>query len=400
MPLSLFALSFPRHKKKDKKRRRWRGEELKCEEESETIFLEVGRSMKKSASDWDLDELLPELLRPVESPPSHGAAESGGSRRSPSVASEELLARWMMSKIMDGLGDSGGDDGNITDIFGFSDRDAPTSHSPGGPLTGSQIWSQNPTTLHSSITTTIESQYSISAGSPTSSLMLKSTENQAPGGTSGSEQSDDESLETEAGVYEHGTNTNDLKRMRRMVSNRESARRSRKRKQAHLADLELQVDQLRGENASLYKQLTETNQTFTESVTDNRILKSGVEALRVKVKMAEDMISRGSLTCSLDHLLQTTINSSHLLNARQFPPTIELQENDGFFMGSSLASQVQNIEVQEAGTKNGTLRSQSPPLPSLTSLNNLQSRINGDISSCGTDMWPWDSHPNVISKHV
>ncbi|PKU69773.1 Basic leucine zipper 9 [Dendrobium catenatum] len=185
-----------------------------------------------------------------------------------------------------------------------------------------------------------------------------------------------------------------------MVSNRESARRSRKRKQAHLADLELQVDQLRGENASLYKQLTETNQTFTESVTDNRILKSGVEALRVKVKMAEDMISRGSLTCSLDHLLQTTINSSHLLNARQFPPTIELQENDGFFMGSSLASQVQNIEVQEAGTKNGTLRSQSPPLPSLTSLNNLQSRINGDISSCGTDMWPWDSHPNVISKHV
>jgi hypothetical protein len=44
-----------------------------------------------------------------------------------------------------------------------------------------------------------------------------------------------------------------------------------------------QVDQLRGENASLFKQLTDANQQFTTSVTDNRILKSDVEALRVKV---------------------------------------------------------------------------------------------------------------------
>jgi len=44
-----------------------------------------------------------------------------------------------------------------------------------------------------------------------------------------------------------------------------------------------QVDQLRGENASLFKQLTDANQQFTTAVTDNRILKSDVEALRVKV---------------------------------------------------------------------------------------------------------------------
>nr|QEO19199.1 putative basic leucine zipper 9-like isoform X1 [Cymbidium ensifolium] len=355
--------------------------------------------MKRSASDWDLEEFLPELLRPVEFSPSHGAAEGGGgSRRSPSAMPEGLLIRWKMSKIMDGVGDSGGDDGNIADVFGFSDRDALSSHSPGGPLTGSQMWSLNQTTLHSNVTATIESQSSICAGSPTSSLVPKSTENQAPGGTSGSEQSDDESLETETGGYEHGTNTTDLKRMRRMVSNRESARRSRKRKQAHLADLELQVDQLRGENASLYKQLTDANQQFSGSVTDNRVLKSRVEALRVEVKLAEDLVSRGSLTCSLDHLLQTTINSSHFLNTHQYPPMVELQENNGLFMSSSLAAQAQNIEVQEAGAKNGTLRNQSPPLPSLTSINNLQSRNNGDISSCGTDIWPWDSHTNVISK--
>jgi len=44
-----------------------------------------------------------------------------------------------------------------------------------------------------------------------------------------------------------------------------------------------QVDQLRGENTSLFKQLTDANQQFTTAVTDNRILKSDVEALRVKV---------------------------------------------------------------------------------------------------------------------
>jgi regulator of replication initiation timing len=45
----------------------------------------------------------------------------------------------------------------------------------------------------------------------------------------------------------------------------------------------MQVDQLRGDNASIYKQLTDANEQFTTAVTDNRILKSDVEALRMKV---------------------------------------------------------------------------------------------------------------------
>jgi regulator of replication initiation timing len=44
-----------------------------------------------------------------------------------------------------------------------------------------------------------------------------------------------------------------------------------------------QVEQLKGENATLFNQLSEANQQFTTAVTDNRILKSDVEALRVKV---------------------------------------------------------------------------------------------------------------------
>jgi regulator of replication initiation timing len=44
-----------------------------------------------------------------------------------------------------------------------------------------------------------------------------------------------------------------------------------------------QVERLKGENETLFQQLSEANQQFSTAVTDNRILKSDVEALRVKV---------------------------------------------------------------------------------------------------------------------
>uniref|UniRef100_A0A0E0JW77 BZIP domain-containing protein n=1 Tax=Oryza punctata TaxID=4537 RepID=A0A0E0JW77_ORYPU len=167
------------------------------------------------------------------------------------------------------------------------------------------IWpqSQSLNARHPAVSTTIESQSSIcAAASPTSATNLNMKESQTLGGTSGSDSESESLLDIEGGPCEQSTNPLDVKRVRRMVSNRESARRSRKRKQAHLADLESQVDQLRGENASLFKQLTDANQQFTTSVTDNRILKSDVETLRVKVKMAEDMVARGALSCGLGHL--------------------------------------------------------------------------------------------------
>ncbi|KAF0906150.1 hypothetical protein E2562_009140 [Oryza meyeriana var. granulata] len=183
--------------------------------------------------------------------------------------------------------------------FGFADSSTITGGIPG------HIWpqSQGLNARHPAVSTTIESQSSIcAAASPTSATNLNLKESQTLGGTSGSDSDSESLLDIEGGPCEQSTNPLDVKRMRRMVSNRESARRSRKRKQAHLADLESQVDQLRGENASLFKQLTDANQQFTTAVTDNKILKSDVEALRVKVKMAEDMVARGALSCGLGHL--------------------------------------------------------------------------------------------------
>lgn len=111
--------------------------------------------------------------------------------------------------------------------------------------------------------------------------------------TSGSsrEDSDDDELEGDTETNEHMDPTDD-KRARRMQSNRESARRSRRRKQAQLNELEAQVGQLRDERTTLLARLTDINKNCDEASVDNRILNANIETLRTKVKMAEDQVKR------------------------------------------------------------------------------------------------------------
>lgn len=196
------------------------------------------------------------------------------------------------------------------------------------------------TTKHSSISTTFDSQSSVCVGSPTSANKPEGRDNRARGTSSGSslELSDDEYIETEAGPCEHSTGPVDLKRIRRMVSNRESARRSRRRKQAHLADLECQVEQLRGEQSSLFKQLSNAAQQLKGATSDNRVLKSDMGALRAKVKLVEDMVARGSsLNSSLNHLLQSHLNSSqpplNLGQVANVSPSITVLGDDASYAG-------------------------------------------------------------------
>ncbi|KAL1337872.1 hypothetical protein HN51_032562 [Arachis hypogaea] len=193
------------------------------------------------------------------------------------------------------------------------------------------VCSQNVITKNSTISATNDSQSSMcgTVGSPVSSNKPSDRDNQAKVATSGSSEPSDEDDET--GPCEQSTNPVDVKRLRRKESNRESARRSRRRKQAHLADLEMQVEKLKLENATLYKQFNDVRQQFHEADTNNRVLKSDVEALRAKVKLAEDMVTRGSVTTLNNQLLQPHSQLSAPPHMAHVSPTITVHANDALY---------------------------------------------------------------------
>ncbi|KAL7597898.1 hypothetical protein Lser_V15G22828 [Lactuca serriola] len=235
-----------------------------------------------------------------------------------------------------------------------------------GGITGNPLWSRNLTSKNSSITMTMDSQSSICVESPTSATKPKNV----IGATSDDEQSDDDDTEIEAGQCEQSNDQMDVKRFKRMVSNRESARRSRKRKQDHLTELEQQVEQLHGEYTTLFKQLTSASQQFKDASTNNRVLKADVEALRAKVKLAEDMVARGSLTSSLSHLIQNHLTTPQLFNNQNMSrmgnvsPTITVRGDDH----PGLPLPGQHVMVGHADIfKNG---------------------ISSDAGSCVSDIWP------------
>ncbi|KAJ4957478.1 hypothetical protein NE237_024589 [Protea cynaroides] len=356
-------------------------------------------NMKKSASELDLEE----FLRPTMTPEIINTDNNSSLKEKKideiqvqrgKVCEDEEEANGFFAGVHQ-MQDKTFEDVCTGDLgFSFRDRNPLDGFSNSDGTTVSFLWSQNLNLKQSSILGNIESPSSIYAGSPVSANKPKSGDNQARVASSGSsrEQSDDEELE--AGAWEQSTDDLiDLKRIRRKVSNRESARRSRRRKQAHLADLELQVDQLRGENASLYRQLTDANQQFHEAATDNRVLKSNVEALRVKVKLAEDMVTRGTLNYSLNNLLQNRsvspqpLNSHNLSCISEITPTSRIRSDDTSFSGMSINSQIEALGLENGDNHNGIIKdrmsSSPPPLQRIASLELLQNRIASDAVTCG-----------------
>ncbi|XP_057962977.1 basic leucine zipper 9-like [Malania oleifera] len=243
-------------------------------------------------------------------------------------------------------------------------------------LTQTLLWSQT-LPKQSSISPAIDCQSSICVDCPTH--QLKGGDSQARGATSGPshEQSDDEVAEIEAGPCEQSTDPTDYRRLKRMFLSRESARRSRRRKQQHLQGLESEVEQLRGENASLFKQLTNATHRFRNVFTNNQVLRSDADALRAEVKLAEDMVARSSLTCSLNQLLQNHLTSPQIVSTPNTPnlqqvvnvPQTSAVRGDASYAGLTVSGQnlAPGIENANVGVNNGMM---------------------SDAVSCVTDVWP------------
>jgi hypothetical protein len=76
----------------------------------------------------------------------------------------------------------------------------------------------------------------------------------------------------------------EMKKMRRMLSNRESARRSRRRKQAHMAELEGQVQKLVNEKARVVKEKAALQASLDDAQHLMQTLRTEADMLRKKIQ--------------------------------------------------------------------------------------------------------------------
>ncbi|KAK4341999.1 hypothetical protein RND71_037815 [Anisodus tanguticus] len=89
-------------------------------------------------------------------------------------------------------------------------------------------------------------------------------------------------------------NSSDLmneRKRKRMESNRESARRSRMRKQKHLDDLMGQVEQLKEENTKILASINVTTRNYAIAEADNSILRAQIMELNHRLHSLNDILS-------------------------------------------------------------------------------------------------------------
>ncbi|KAL2477134.1 basic leucine-zipper 44 [Forsythia ovata] len=83
----------------------------------------------------------------------------------------------------------------------------------------------------------------------------------------------------------------DQRKRKRMISNRESARRSRLRKQKQLDDLMAQVAQLRKENSQILSSISDTTYHYLNIDAENSILRAQVAELSHRLQSLNEIIS-------------------------------------------------------------------------------------------------------------
>ncbi|KAL3505327.1 hypothetical protein ACH5RR_035168 [Cinchona calisaya] len=83
----------------------------------------------------------------------------------------------------------------------------------------------------------------------------------------------------------------DQRKRKRMQSNRESARRSRMRKQKHLDDLMAQVFQLEKENSQILSTMDVTSQQFSTVEAENSVLRAQMMELTQRLQSLDEILN-------------------------------------------------------------------------------------------------------------
>lgn len=116
-----------------------------------------------------------------------------------------------------------------------------------------------------------------------------------------------------------------------------------------------------------------------------------MQKLYIQVKLAEDMVTRGSLTSSLSHLLQNHLNSTpqsfgghNIARVSNVSPSITMHGDDASYPGLTGSGQTSTLGVEHVDAFNG----------------NFKNGIISDAVSCASEIWPWGSHASTMSKQT
>ncbi|XP_022890525.1 bZIP transcription factor 53-like [Olea europaea var. sylvestris] len=83
---------------------------------------------------------------------------------------------------------------------------------------------------------------------------------------------------------------NDERKRKRMISNRESARRSRMRKQQHLDEMVGQVSQLQTENSLLSQKINNTTELYLGVASENNVLRAQLAELTDRLRSLNSVL--------------------------------------------------------------------------------------------------------------
>ncbi|XVF67752.1 hypothetical protein PTKIN_Ptkin10aG0147500 [Pterospermum kingtungense] len=106
----------------------------------------------------------------------------------------------------------------------------------------------------------------------------------------------------------------DERKRKRMISNRESARRSRMRKQKHVDDLMAQVTQLRKENHQIITSVSITTQHYLTVEAENSVLRAQANELSHRLESLNEIISFLNGSHGDDHSFDPELADHSFLN--------------------------------------------------------------------------------------
>ncbi|KAH6808624.1 hypothetical protein C2S51_026407 [Perilla frutescens var. frutescens] len=130
----------------------------------------------------------------------------------------------------------------------------------------------------------------------------------------------------------------DEKKRKRMISNRESARRSRMKREQHIKDLNDQTTYFRSRKGELVQRINEIGRRYVAVESENRMLRMHGEELKKRLKLMEEMLV--SYRSSSSNINAEEVNDDcFVMDILQDPdlkpwllqPTFQIQTVDGIY---------------------------------------------------------------------